>query len=57
MLQVALSLATCTWFNQLKQVLRWSNGFICKPPFGTKTPDRTCSFDDDKIWHMKCRGH
>jgi hypothetical protein len=31
-----LSLPSCTWFNQLKRLLCWSNGFIYKPPFGTK---------------------
>jgi len=44
MSQVALSLPTCTWFNQLKQVLCWSDEFICKPPFGTKHRTELAAF-------------
>jgi hypothetical protein len=61
MLQVALSLAMCTWYNQLKQVLCWSNGFIRKPPIvmGCEAKHRTeleALVVTSKIWHIKSSG-
>ena len=61
MLQVALSLATCIWYNQLEQVLCWRNGFIRKPPIvmGSEAKHRTELEGlavTIKTWHIKSSG-